>query len=840
MAQKKTLGTIFNNDINNILGASSGANMTPEEYQRAVYAILDMQPGALAQDVGQPDAVIYRTSVATTFDKYHAWVWLMVQKKLKEEHLVTPEALNRQGAALRKLFASGTDPLTLTIEACRKRGVLILASYRMNAEDFYEFTTMMEDFGRAHPDWKIPGANCLDPAVPEVYAHRMNIFREVAERYDIDGIEFDFRRWYHMVSDPLKNHIVLTRMVRETRQMLDEVAQKKGRQKLILGVRVGPLLEGKFVKSDFPGAYYGEPTNRSCKNIGLDVKKWIDERLVDYVCPTLFSPMGLPRTKEFVELAKGSETGVYPTISCVPGWAHDSVANRPDDSEAARRRYRDDICKEALQCYAEGADGISLFNWFPHHFPPPGESQFSSGHGAERKWPATFGPGALGFGWVQQELMPKLSDPKALREMLKNTDQSNAQWQPHAIRQLNGAAVEIRIPAKLQIVTESWSRVVAVPYLVYMPEKERLLMLVGCDYPHQAMVMSSDDRGATWTKPKYLHVDAKGKSDTGLCTGLTYLGQGKVVAFGSDRRWFSRDYGASWSDLSPLGPTPDGKPWYVWDPMLVERNAQTGVVTRLTETGYTVSSPGHQRGYLRFSADEGRTWSDGVRVPQWKGVDEVVLLRAQNGDLVAACRTDIPARIKDTIDHYEGLGVSISKDRGATWSEVKKLYDWGRHHPSLLLMPNHDIVMTYVVRKGYVDTPDGFPQFGIEAVVSHDHGQTWDLDHRYLLHTWAGNRKGSNEDRPGPQAHWASSQATSSVLLPDGAILTAFGTGYRSQPDRNNLPAPRDVGLVLWQLGGRPLDDDRTIRDAPFDSDVRNVVDPATGKDGMAIDGKKF
>lgn len=32
--------------------------------------------------------------------------------------------------------------------------------------------------------------------------------------------------------------------------------------------------------------------------------------------------------------------------------------------------------------------------------------------------------------------------------------------------------------------------------------------------------------------------------------------------------------------------------------------------------------------------------------------------------------------------------------------------------------------MTYVVRKGYVNTADGFPQFGIEAVVSRDNGQT--------------------------------------------------------------------------------------------------------------------
>ena len=52
----------------------------------------------------------------------------------------------------------------------------------------------------------------------------MKIFGEVASKYDIDGIEFDFRRWFHMVSNPEKNHVVLTRLVREARKMLDETA----------------------------------------------------------------------------------------------------------------------------------------------------------------------------------------------------------------------------------------------------------------------------------------------------------------------------------------------------------------------------------------------------------------------------------------------------------------------------------------------------------------------------------------------------------------------------------------------------------------------------------------
>ena len=67
-----------------------------------------------------------------------------------------------------------------------------------------------------------------------------------------------------------------------------------------------------------------------------------------------------------------------------------------------------------------------------------------------------------------------------------------AEWQQHEIQQLNGQAARFQLPAQFQIVTERWNRVVAVPYIVNMPEKDRLLMLVGCDYPHRAFVLTSD------------------------------------------------------------------------------------------------------------------------------------------------------------------------------------------------------------------------------------------------------------------------------------------------------------------------------------------------------------
>ena len=62
-------------------------------------------------------------------------------------------------------------------------------------------------------------------------------------------------------------------------------------------------------------------------------------------------------------------------------------------------------------------------------------------------------------------------------------------WREHIVRRMGGAQSDERIPAKLQIVSENWNRAVAVPFIVFMPEKDRLLMLASCDYPHRAMVL---------------------------------------------------------------------------------------------------------------------------------------------------------------------------------------------------------------------------------------------------------------------------------------------------------------------------------------------------------------
>ena len=145
---------------------------------------------------------------------------------------------------------------------------------------------------------------------------------------------------------------------------------------------------------------------------------------------------------------------------------------------------------------------------------------------------------------------PRYPASATILSVLAISSAASARWQPHTVRQLNGMAGQVRLPARFQIVTESRNRVVACPWIVNMPEKDRLMMLVGCDYPHRAFVLTSDDGGATWTDPRPARVDNDGKPSIGMGTAMAYLGDGQTgllrgrhPGVGEPSRWFSVAYG---------------------------------------------------------------------------------------------------------------------------------------------------------------------------------------------------------------------------------------------------------------------------------------------------------
>jgi hypothetical protein len=216
---------------------------------------------------------------------------------------------------------------------------------------------------------------------------------------------------------------------------------------------------------------------------------------------------------------------------------------------------------------------------------------------------------------------------------------------------------------------------------------------------------------------------------------------------------------------------------------------------------------------FRRSVDGGRTWVDEVTPPQWKftaehrgktwlrGVSEGAIVRAANGDLVAALRSDMPPRYFDGPhdDSLEGTAISISHDDGESWSAMQILFDAGRHHANLQRLPGGDLVCTLVVRDDIRDGRLASHRRGCDALISHDHGRTWGLDHRYELDGFEFLR---------PDGYWVDGQCghVAAVVLEDGQILSAYGQ-YRLgatvlikwKPDAGPIEVVPRVGVPIEQ-----------------------------------------
>ena len=265
---------------------------------------------------------------------------------------------------------------------------------------------------------------------------------------------------------------------------------------------------------------------------------------------------------------------------------------------------------------------------------------------------------------------------------------------------------------------------------------------------------------------------------------FTYLGKGDLLFSTRGFHHYSHDYGRTWPQKRPVQAAMNGGMFWAEGNMLVDIAAD-GRAERVAATGGNLGGKALFQGasldFFRWSYDGGKTWRDESRPAEWiyevtqdgktheRSVSEGGLVRADNGDIVAALRTDLPPRYlgQPHNDSLEGTAVSISEDDGKTWSPLKTLYDAGRHHACLVKRPNGDLVMTYVVRVNVQEGKFANQRRGMEALVSTDHGKTWNLDEVYILDEF--KHLDPNQWFNGECGHVAA------AALQDGSILSIYG-----------------------------------------------------------------
>lgn len=106
--------------------------------------------------------------------------------------------------SIKTLRDHGTDILKLVTQHLKPKGIEILAAIRMgdtHHKNLDPATYLAPQFAIDHPEFVIKQPDgrttetALDYSHPEVRGHRLDIMREAAECYDIDGLELNFCRW---------------------------------------------------------------------------------------------------------------------------------------------------------------------------------------------------------------------------------------------------------------------------------------------------------------------------------------------------------------------------------------------------------------------------------------------------------------------------------------------------------------------------------------------------------------------------------------------------------------------------------------------------------------------
>jgi hypothetical protein len=267
---------------------------------------------------------------------------------------------------IRGLRGEGTDALEVVTRQMHARGKEVLGAIRMSDTHHRSLdraSPLCPLFAIEHPEYVIKqpdgrtNETALDYSYAEVRRHRLAIMREIAEQYDVDGLELNFVRWAkHFPRDKGREKApIMTDCVGQVRKILETAARKRGRERLTLGVRVPESIH-------------------ACWLAGVDIETWVKRGWIDYVVISTWNNTD-PQVPvdEFTRFTKPADVDTIVVMGNMIGTIHDgapSILDRPMAMSAKHKSnsYLGMLITEseargaAANYYAWGIDSISFWN----------------------------------------------------------------------------------------------------------------------------------------------------------------------------------------------------------------------------------------------------------------------------------------------------------------------------------------------------------------------------------------------------------------------------------------------------------------------------------------------
>ena len=240
-------------------------------------------------------------------------------------------------------FDDKYDINEVVLRRAQQHGMQFIACIRMNDRHPKSNET---PFFRDHPEWRLRELSAgMDYKHEGVRRAVLSIIQEVLRKHDVDGIEIDWMRHCHMFnpSEAAEHAPLLTEMLVAVRGMLDQAAERRHCEPLVLGVRVPQTI--------------GE-----CRVLGFDLDAWVQEGGIDYICPSDFMYFDANiKVDEFASVTEGTSCQVFPTISAGLSHADRRRGLSPMVLRAAAHNY-----------YSFGASGVSAYNFYNQYRIVPG------------------------------------------------------------------------------------------------------------------------------------------------------------------------------------------------------------------------------------------------------------------------------------------------------------------------------------------------------------------------------------------------------------------------------------------------------------------------------------
>lgn len=265
------------------------------------------------------------------------------------------------------LYRQGIDYLPLLIRQAHAQGLMFVASFRMNDTHIKSYPTsaMSPEFWKTHQQhrlWEVTdGKSYYNAALDYSYAEVRNRYRdailEVAEWYDVDGVELDFCRnpYLFQPSEAWQKRGILTRFIEGLRDMLEQIGAKRKRPfTLILRI---PGVE----RTQIAG--------------GIDARKWIRERLAPILVISELVNNYNQDIEPWRSLCRESGVLLYPTVEAGPAFnigefytplVQNPLAPRHDGSGGVKFSLDTDLGMQraaAQNLLAQQPDGLYMFNF---------------------------------------------------------------------------------------------------------------------------------------------------------------------------------------------------------------------------------------------------------------------------------------------------------------------------------------------------------------------------------------------------------------------------------------------------------------------------------------------